>query len=91
MDFIFGEKDKVDGNDDTNKEVKFIQQIQQIHEAVQHQLEKSQAKYKMRHDKHRLDHHFQVGDQLWLYISKDRLKGMVLSRLLKILEIIHSS
>jgi hypothetical protein len=39
------------------------------------QLEKSQAKYKARHDKHRVDHHFQVGDQVWLYISKECLKG----------------
>jgi hypothetical protein len=42
---------------------------------VQEQLEKSQAKYKTRHDKHRVDHSFQVGDEVWLYISKERLKG----------------
>ena len=29
----------------------------------------------MHHDKYQVDHHFQVGDQVWLYISKDRLKG----------------
>ena len=29
----------------------------------------------MCHDKHRVDHHFQVSDHVWLYISKDRLKG----------------
>jgi hypothetical protein len=38
-------------------------------------LEKSQAKYKTRHDKHRVDHSFQVGDEVWIYISKERLKG----------------
>jgi hypothetical protein len=38
-------------------------------------LEKSQAKYKTRHEKHRVDHSFQVGDEVWLYISKERLKG----------------
>jgi hypothetical protein len=38
-------------------------------------LEKSQAKYKARHDKHQVDHHFQVGHQVWLYISKEGLKG----------------
>jgi hypothetical protein len=38
-------------------------------------LEKSQAKYKVRHDKHRVDHQFQVGDQVWLHINKDRMKG----------------
>ena len=46
-----------------------------VHQAVQEQLEKSQAKYKVRHDKHRVDHHFQIGDKVWLTISKDRLKG----------------
>jgi hypothetical protein len=38
-------------------------------------LEKSQAKYKTRHDKHRVDHSFKVGDEFWLYINKKRLKG----------------
>ena len=28
----------------------------------------------MRHDKHRVDHSFQVGDEVWIYISKERLK-----------------
>jgi len=28
-----------------------------------------------RHDKHRVKHSFQVGDQVWLYISKDRMHG----------------
>ena len=41
---------------------------------MQEQLEKSQAKYKARHDKHPVDHNFQVGDQVWLYISKERMK-----------------
>ena len=36
---------------------------------------KSQAQYKTRHDKHRVYHQFQVGDQVWLHINKDRLKG----------------
>jgi hypothetical protein len=44
---------------------------------LQEKLEKSQAKYKTRHDKHRVDHSFQVGDEVWLYISKERLKGEV--------------
>jgi hypothetical protein len=37
-------------------------------------LEKSQAQYKAFHDKHRVDHQFQVGDRVWLHISKERLK-----------------
>ena len=46
-----------------------------MHEAVQEHLEKSQDKHKMRHDKHQMDHHFKVGDQVWLYISEKRLKA----------------
>ena len=39
------------------------------------QLEKSQAQYKAWHDKHRVDNQFQVGDRVWLHISKEILKG----------------
>jgi hypothetical protein len=42
---------------------------------VQEKLEKSQAKYKTRHERHCVDHSFQVGDEVWLYISKERLEG----------------
>ena len=45
------------------------------HQKIQVKLEKSQGKYKARHDKHRVDHQFQVGDEVWLYISKERLQG----------------
>jgi hypothetical protein len=38
-------------------------------------LDKSQAQYKAQHDKDRVDHHFQAGDQVWLHISIERLKG----------------
>ena len=38
-------------------------------------MEKSQAKYKARHDKHRIDHQFQLGDRVWLHITKERMKG----------------
>ena len=34
-----------------------------------------QHAYKTRHDKHRVDHNLEVGDEVWLYISKERLKG----------------
>lgn len=53
----------------------FIEQVQLAHQTVQEQLQKSKAKYKTRHDKHCIDHNFQVGDEVWLYISKDRLRG----------------
>jgi hypothetical protein len=38
-------------------------------------LEKCQAHYKAQHDKHKVGHHFQVGDGVWLYITKEILKG----------------
>jgi hypothetical protein len=75
LDFIFGKDIAVDGQYDIDRAETFIEQIQSIHQMVQEQLEKSQAKYKTRHDKHRVDHSFQVGDEVWLYISKERLKG----------------
>ena len=42
---------------------------------MQEKLEKSQSTYKARHDKHQVDHKFQVGDEVSLYISKERLQG----------------
>ena len=75
LDFIFGKDISIDGQYDIDRAEKFIEQIQSIHQMVQEQLEKSQAKYKTRHDKHSVDHSFQVGDEVWLYISKERLKG----------------
>ena len=62
-----------DSNEDRAR--KFIQRIQQVHQAIKEQLEKIKAQYKARHDKHRVDHQFQVGDQVWLHINKERLKG----------------
>jgi hypothetical protein len=75
MEFFFREVGKEDGKDDTDKTKMFIQKIQQVHQVVKEQLEKIQAKYKARHDKHRFDHQFEVDDQVWLHINKDRMKG----------------
>ena len=58
-----------------DKTTRFIEQIQEMHQAVQEHLEKSQAKYKARHDKHQIEHSFQVANQVWLHISKDRIQG----------------
>ena len=74
LDFFFGKDTMVARHSDVDKATRFIEQIQEIHQVVQEQLEKSQAKYKARHDKHRMEHSFQVGDQVWLYISKDRMQ-----------------
>ena len=51
LDFIFGKDVAIDGHYDIDKAKKFIEQIQLVHQMVQEQLEKSQAKYKTRHDK----------------------------------------
>ena len=65
----------IDGHSDIDKARMFIERIQLIHQQVQEQLEKSQGKYKERHDKHIIDHKFQEGDEVWLHISKERMQG----------------
>ena len=67
----------IDGHSDIEKSKKFIERIQLIHQTVQDQLEKSQGKYKARHDKRHVDHEFEFGDKFWLQISKERLQGKV--------------
>ena len=42
---------------------------------MQEQLESSQEKCKEQHENHRIDHHFHIGDQVWLHISKKWLQG----------------
>jgi hypothetical protein len=48
----------VDANEERTEDRarKFIYRIQQVHQAVREQLEKSQVQYKAQHDKHRVDH-----------------------------------
>jgi hypothetical protein len=58
-----------------DKAHKFIQRIQQVHQEITKHLEKIQEQYKARHDKHKVDHQFEVGDRVWLHISRERLKG----------------
>ena len=69
MDFIFEKYVAIDGHSDIDKERNFIEKNQLVPHTVQ-ELEKSQSSYKARHDKHRVDHKFQVGDEVWLYINK---------------------
>lgn len=75
LNFVFSKDITVDGHSDVDKATRFIKQIQEIYQAMQEQLEQSQAKYKARHDKHQIEHRFYVGDQVWLYIRKDRMQG----------------
>jgi hypothetical protein len=52
-----------------------MDKIKHIHLRVQEQLKKSQQLYKSKHDQHREDHKFFVGDKVWIYICKERLQG----------------
>jgi hypothetical protein len=58
-----------------DKATRFIEWIQHIRQQVQEILQKSNAKYKKRHDKHRVPHQFQVGDKVWLHLQKEHLTG----------------
>jgi hypothetical protein len=53
----------------------FIEWIRHIHQEVQKLLQKSNAKYKQRHDEHRVPHQLQVGDKVWLHLQKECLIG----------------
>jgi len=72
---IFDKDVAIEGHNDIDKSRKLIEQIELIHHTVQEQLEKSQSSYKARRKKHLIDHKFQVGDEVWLYIRKERLQG----------------
>ena len=58
------------GHSDIDKTRKFIEKIHVVHHTVQEQLEKSQSSYKARHDKHRVDKKFQVGDEVLVIYQK---------------------
>jgi hypothetical protein len=60
---------------EADKATRFIERIQHIHQQVQDILQKSNDKYKQRHDQHRVPHKFQVGDKVWLHLQKERLTG----------------
>jgi hypothetical protein len=52
---------------------KIVENIRQVHLQVQETLNKSHEKYKARHDQHRIDIPFIVGDRVWLQLNKERL------------------
>eukprot|EP00253_Pinus_taeda_P006756 PITA_06756 len=56
------------------KSTAFHPQTDSQTEAVQEQLERSQAKYKARHDKHRIEHSFQVGDHIYSVVNAENLR-----------------
>jgi hypothetical protein len=51
----------------------FIEWIQHIHQQVQDILQKSNDKYKQRHDQHQIPHKFQTSDKVWLHLHKEHL------------------
>jgi hypothetical protein len=57
------------------KATQFIERIQHIRQQVQDILQKSNSKYKQRHDQHRVPHKLQVGDKVWLHLQKECLTG----------------
>ena len=71
MDFYFGTKDVRVGHHDVKKT------MQQI---VQEQQETSQAICKARHENHHL---FEVEKQVWLQITKGKLKGCMEIRMVR--------
>jgi hypothetical protein len=49
---------------------------EEVSERVQETLKKSQKKYKARHNQHRTERSFRVGDRVWLQLNKKRLQGL---------------
>ena len=60
---------------EADKATRLVERIQHIRQQVHEILEKANAKYKQRHDQHRVPHKFQVGDKVWLHLQKERLTG----------------
>jgi hypothetical protein len=58
---------------EADKATQFIVWIQHILQQVHDILQNSNAKYKQRHDQHRVPHKFQVGDKVWLHLKKECL------------------
>jgi hypothetical protein len=60
---------------EAKKSTRFIEWIKNIRKHVQYILQKSNDKYKQRHDQHRVPHKFQVGEKVWLHLQKECLIG----------------
>lgn len=54
MVFLVGDKQNGEENDDRLKAQRLLERISKIHKEVEEQLQKSQQRYKARHDRHRL-------------------------------------
>jgi hypothetical protein len=58
------------------KSYKFVENIRQIHLKVQETLNKSWEKHKARHDQHKTEKLFKVGEKFWLQLNKEILQGL---------------
>ena len=64
MPFAVTQADSAHVQSEADKVKNFIERIQHIHQQVHDILDKANAKYKHRHDQHRVPHNFQVGDKV---------------------------
>ena len=60
---------------EADKANNFIECIQHICQQVHDMVDRANAKYKQRHDQHRVPHNFQVGDKVCLHLQKECLTG----------------
>ena len=68
MPFVATQEDSTHVQSEADKANKFIEHIQHIRQQVHDILDRANAKYKQRHDQHRVPHNFQVGDKVWLHL-----------------------
>jgi hypothetical protein len=50
-----------------------VENIKKFHFQVQETVKKSHEKYKARHEQHRTERTFRVGDRVWLHLNKERI------------------
>jgi hypothetical protein len=75
MPFVATRADSAHVQSEADKENNFIEHIDQILQQVHDILDRANAKYKQRHDQHRVPHNFQGGDKLWIHLQKEHLTG----------------
>lgn len=59
----------------------FVESLAQVHSSTHAQLEAAAAKYKTSADKHRRRLIFDVGDLVWVYLTRDRLPARAYNKL----------
>lgn len=59
----------------------FVESLAQVHAATHARLESSTTKYKQAADKHRQRLVFDIGDFVWVYLTRDRLPAQAYNKL----------